>query len=270
MKTMCRFVLILALAAGMTSTGVGTEPTRRVKAGASAPTPVQGPGGKGSDEQAAPASQHGDLPAKITASVSIRSYGFVPVKQDYSIDQPQPDANLQIELQRSDHRMPFGAAIPCWSGSNEVTLKAGYRVKIKAVYMLGKPAGDFVRPVNGLSINVSYFYEKQLLDFESATVWGQQPAAKATASLKDIPYCDLLSQNEFEIPSEVSGYMEGFRYWVAARDGLNKKVGNSNYDSLSKFLKPLKRESNLVLAHVGVECHVAGVPAANTAENKKQ
>jgi hypothetical protein len=213
-----------------------------------------------------PVPANGERHPTMRVNVSINSYGFVPTDRDWSIDQPSPRAKAQIEMQPGTYRMPFGEHLPRWQGSKEIALKDGYRIKIFAVYMVGKPEGDFVRNENGLSINVSYYYDKQLIDFESATKWDSGQQLKVATSLRDIPYFDLLSQSGFEIPSEVGGYMEGFRFWVAVRDGLNRRDGNTSFETLSRFLKPLNRKNNLMIPHVRIECENANPSAAKPAQ----
>ena len=215
---------------------------------------------------AAPVPANSEPHPTRTVNVSITSYGFVPTDKEWSIDQPQPSAKTQIEMRRGTYGMPFGERLECWQGSKELALKDGYRVKICAVYMVGRPVGDFVRNDNGLSINVSYYYDKQLIDFESTTKWDSSKQLKVATALRDIPYFDLLSQSGFEIPSAISGYGEGFRFWVAARDGLVIRDGNSNFEDLSKFLKPLNRRNNLIIPHVSIECENANPSAAKPAQ----
>ncbi len=217
-----------------------------------------------------PGVPEGDLPATLAVSVKVRTYGFVPVKEDYLIDQPQPDADVKVELTRADYGMPRGEKVPRWVGSREVALGEGYEVKIQATYMIGQPSGDFVAAKNGLSLNVSYFYGKELIDFESTTVWEQTPAVKAVVKVRDVPYCALLSRHEFTIPMETDGYMEGFRLWTAVRDGLNRQFGKCNFENLSQFLKPLNRKNNCILASGRIECEVAGVPIAKPREDENK
>jgi hypothetical protein len=208
-------------------------------------------------------------PTNITAKVDLFGYSFAPEKSSLIISQSHPGALASIVLNRSDYRMPFGDMIPSWSGSTEIPLMNEYRVKIRAQYLRGKPAADFIRDENGLTIDVYYFHGQQLLDYESATVWDKAQKQEVEATLKDIPYCDLLTQSGFAIPSECSGYGDdGFRFWAAVRDGLNQRDGHYNFDSLSNFLKPLNRKGNLIISQIQVKCVVAN-PEAKSAKAKQ-
>ena len=209
----------------------------------------------------------GGWPTNITAKVELFGYSFAPENSSLIISQSHPGALARIALNRRDYRMPFGDMIPCWLGSTEIPLMNEYRVKIRAQYMRGKPAADFTLDENGLTIGVYYFHGQQLLDYESAAVWGKAQKQEVGATLKDIPYCDLLTQNSFEIPSECSGYGDdGFRFWAAVRDGLGQRDGHSDFDSLSNFLKPLNRKRNLIIPQVQVKCVMANLSEAKPAE----
>jgi hypothetical protein len=198
-------------------------------------------------------------PDKIQLVLNASSYGFQPNKNpDIGIDQPSPTKDFKMTLERSDHRMPFGDMIPGWRGSTDVELQGGYHLKVNARYLRGQPMADFTNNKIGLSLDISYYYDKQLIGFQTETQWVEPSAAlKVTAELKDIPYFDLLSQNDFVLPAETDGYGEGFRAWTAVRDGLKARdQKDASYKTLSEFLKPLNRKDNLMIPTVTVTAKV--------------
>jgi hypothetical protein len=161
-----------------------------------------------------------------------------------------------MELDRNDRRLAFGQQIPGWSGTKELALRGGYHVRVMARYLQGEPRGDFKGDQPGLSLDVSYFYDKQLIGFQTVTEWGGAKT-KVTAELKDIAYFDLLQRNEFELTAVTDGYGEGFRTWVAVRDGIKKRDNKeASYESLTAFLKPLARKDNLMIPTVSVSAKV--------------
>lgn len=207
----------------------------------------------------------------MTIKVKIDSYSFVPVQKDYLVDQAvvRPVAET-IRLKNvkggEDHlpklRAGFRDSIPQWEGSKDITLKHGYHVTIKAVYMAGRPMGDFVEPETGLSINVSYYHDKQLIGFQSATSWKKNGTPAVSISVLDIAYLDLMSRNSLEVPTEVEGYSADFRLWVAARGVLAKRGKKSEFDALAGLLGPLGRKDNLMIPVVTIECKPAGAEGA--------
>jgi hypothetical protein len=198
-------------------------------------------------------------PQKIQLVLDVSSYGYLPIKGvDYLIDQPSPGKEFEMTLERNDRKLPFGEIIPGWSGTKDVVLKEGYQLRVKARYLEGQASGDFKLDKLGLSLDVSYFYEKQMIGFQTATQWvAPKSKVKASVDLKDVAYFDLINKNNFELPAVTDGYGEGFRAWVAVRDGLQKRDKKEcNFESLTEFLKPLARKENLMIPTVTVTAKV--------------
>ncbi len=196
-------------------------------------------------------------PKNIELAVNVSSFGYQPKKGvDWLIDQPSPSKDFTMTLDRDDRRMAFGEAIPGWSGTKEVVLRGEYRIRVKARYLQGEPRGDFKGDKPGLSLDVSFLYDKQLIGFQTVTEW-KGPQTKVTADLKDIAYFNLLQQNEFELTPVTDGYGDGFRAWAAVRDGIKKRDNKeASYESLTEFLKPLARKDNLMIPTVTVTAKV--------------
>lgn len=194
---------------------------------------------------------------KIEVLVNVSSYGYQPRKGvDWTIDQPSPSKDFKMTLERDDRRLAFGTEIRGYRGTKEVVLSGGYRIRLMARYLEGEPRADFKGDKPGLTLDVSYLYDKQLIGFQTVTEW-KGPQTKVTAELKDIAYFGLLQQNEFELTPVTDGYGEGFRAWVAVRDGLNKRDNKeASFESLTEFLKPLARKDNLMIPTVTVSAKV--------------
>jgi Ecotin len=172
-----------------------------------------------------------------------------------------------MELKKSIHRLPFGE-IPQWSGTKDIRLRGNYHVIIRAVYMEGEPIGDKIEEKKGLTVDISYYYDKKLISFGSKTSWHKRNPPKLSATLQDADYIALLGKSSFEIPSAFSGYGDdGFRYWAAVRDGLHGRDGKYTDESLGNFLKPLDRNENLVIPFIQVEC---GFPEDGNKPEKRQ
>lgn len=218
----------------------------------------------------------GKLPETIKVSCAVKYYGFQPVRKSWNIQQfPAAVRKYDVQLKRSDPGRSgapsggFRPNIPAWKGSRTIDLKAGYKLRIDAHFLIRKPMADFVGNPSGLAVDVSCFYMDKLIGFETTGVWSESKTLSMSAELEDTTYIALMNENSFAIPSQFSGYGEGFRYWAAVRDGLKGGDTGLNFETLNAALEPLGRKQNLMIPYVSVACSISrpkgtGIPPADT------
>ena len=197
-----------------------------------------------------------ELPQTITAKCTVSSYGFLAVDRDYHIDQVHPGSTFDIELKRADRSLGYGTRIPGWKGAKTVALRGGYQVRVDAHFLFKQPQGDFAGDLSGIALDISYCYDDELLGFQAVSLWSKEDVFNTTAQLMDTAYLNLMKQNKFPIPSQFSIYSDGFRFWAAVRDGLEERGDTTSFKSLTAALAPLKRDKNLMIPTVIVNCEL--------------